>query len=58
MTFSSQPLVLNQKTTLRNKPEGQKINSHLRENLNDTVTYSRVLFTIELYCTQNSIHNC
>jgi hypothetical protein len=22
------------------------------------VTYSRVLFTMELYCTQNSIHNC
>jgi hypothetical protein len=25
---------------------------------NNIVTYSGVLFTMELYCTQNSIHNC
>jgi hypothetical protein len=24
----------------------------------DIVTYLGVLFTMELYCTQNSIHNC
>jgi hypothetical protein len=28
------------------------------EKIKYIVMYSRVLFTMELYCTQNSIHNC
>jgi hypothetical protein len=39
-------------------PTNRKPALSLLTVMQNIVAYSRVLFTMELYCTQNSIHNC